>query len=69
MQDNLPNPSLITEPAKTADMISISSKGICGEDGFGGQRLKKAIIPAGKAGGHQVKKSRYALDMESFLAR
>jgi hypothetical protein len=27
----LPNPSLITKPAKTAEMISISSKGICGE--------------------------------------
>jgi hypothetical protein len=30
--DLLPNPSLITEPAKMADMISISSKGICEED-------------------------------------
>jgi len=26
----LPNPSLINEPAKRVDMISIPSKGICG---------------------------------------
>jgi hypothetical protein len=32
MRDSLPKPSLIIEPAKTADMISISSKGLCGED-------------------------------------
>ena len=31
---NLPNLSLITELVKSADMISISSKGICGEDDF-----------------------------------
>jgi hypothetical protein len=31
----LPNPSLITEPAEIADMISISSQGLCGEDDFG----------------------------------
>jgi hypothetical protein len=30
----LPNPSLITGPAKTADMISISSMGLCGGDDF-----------------------------------
>ncbi len=30
----LPNPSLITEPAKSEDMISISSQGLCGEDVF-----------------------------------
>jgi hypothetical protein len=28
----LPNPSLITEPTKTAYMVSISSRGLCGED-------------------------------------
>ena len=32
--DILPNPSLITGPAKAADMISIYYKGICGEDDF-----------------------------------
>jgi hypothetical protein len=31
---SLPKPSLFAEPAKTAYMISISSKGICGEDDF-----------------------------------
>jgi hypothetical protein len=31
----LPNPSLITKPVKTADLISVSSRGICGEDDFG----------------------------------
>jgi hypothetical protein len=30
----LPNPSLIPGPAKTADMIFKSSRGICGEDDF-----------------------------------
>jgi hypothetical protein len=40
----LPNPSLITEPAKTADMISISSRGICGEDDFRCRREKESII-------------------------
>jgi hypothetical protein len=30
----LPNPSLITEPAKIADMISISSRGNRGEEDF-----------------------------------
>jgi hypothetical protein len=37
----LPNPSLITEPAKTADLISISSQGICGEDDSGTGERKK----------------------------
>jgi hypothetical protein len=62
----LPNPSLITEPAKTAEMICISSKGFCGEDDCGYPRLKKARLPAGKAGSHQVEKSRYVLDMGRF---
>jgi hypothetical protein len=38
---NLPNPSLINEPAKTADMISISFEDLCGEDDFRCLRLKR----------------------------
>jgi hypothetical protein len=30
----LPDPSLITEPAKVADMFCISSKGVCGGHDF-----------------------------------
>jgi hypothetical protein len=33
---NLPNPSIITEPAKIADIITLSSRRICGEDDLGG---------------------------------
>jgi hypothetical protein len=47
-------------------MISISSKGICGEDDFGCARLKEGRLSAGNAGSHQVEKSRYGLDMEGF---
>jgi hypothetical protein len=54
---NLPNSSLIPEPAKTADMISISSKGLRGEEDFRYQRLKKAMLAEGKAEAHQIKKS------------
>jgi hypothetical protein len=32
--DNLPNPSLIITQPKVADMISISSEGLCGEEDF-----------------------------------
>jgi len=38
-----------------------------GEDDFGYQRLKKARIPGGKRGNHQVKKSRYGLDAAGTL--
>jgi hypothetical protein len=31
MADNLPNPSLITGSTKSADMISIAYRGLCGE--------------------------------------
>lgn len=31
---NLPNPSIITKRGKTADMISISCAGTCGEEDF-----------------------------------
>jgi hypothetical protein len=51
----LPNTSLITYPAKTADMISISSKGLCGEDGFRRLRKKEARTQGGKKGVLQVK--------------
>jgi hypothetical protein len=35
MNDSLPGPSIIIEPAKTAEMIYISPQGFCGEDDFG----------------------------------
>ena len=54
---SLPNPSLITESPKSADMISISSMGICGEDDSRCPRLKEVRLVAGMAGGHQVEKS------------
>jgi hypothetical protein len=40
-------PSIITEQAKVAGIISISFQGICGEDDFGCQRWKKARLAAG----------------------
>jgi hypothetical protein len=52
----LPNPSLITKPAKTADMISISSKGLCGEDDFRGLRDKESIISRVKGKNYSNKK-------------
>jgi hypothetical protein len=42
---SLPDSSLITEPAKTADIISISSKGICGEEDFSCLREEEVRIP------------------------
>jgi hypothetical protein len=62
----LPNSSLFAGPEKTADMISISSKGICGEDDLGCPRLKKARLPAGIGGGLKVEKRRYSMDMGGF---
>jgi len=44
MVDYLPNLSLIISLAKTAYMISISSKGICGEDDIRVLGEKEAII-------------------------
>jgi hypothetical protein len=61
----LPDLTLITELAKTAQMISIYSMGICGEERFKVPALKEVRLWRGKAEGHQVKKSRYALDMGS----
>ena len=67
--DYLPNCSIITNRAKIADMISISSEGLCGVEDFRGPRLNGARLTVGKAGGHRVEKSRYALDMECLFAR
>jgi hypothetical protein len=66
MRGYLPNPSPITDLAKTADKISISSAGICGEDDFKCSGLNQARLPVGMRGGHTVKERRYALDMEGF---
>jgi hypothetical protein len=66
MIDNFPNPSIITEAGKTAYMFSIYSQGFCGEEDISCPRLKDARLSAGKAGGHQVEKSRYDLDTEGF---
>jgi hypothetical protein len=62
IQDSLPKPSLTPEPAKMADMISISPKGLCGGNDFRDQFLKEDRLSAGKAKGHQVEKSRYVMD-------
>jgi hypothetical protein len=51
---------------KVADMVTISWMGICGEEYFGCRCQGNARIPAGMAGGHQVERSRYGLDMEGF---
>jgi hypothetical protein len=59
----LPDLKLIAKRQKTAGMVYISSKSLCGEDDFGCPRLKKA---AGKAGSHQVENSRYALNMKAL---
>ena len=65
----LPKPSLIPESAKTADMICISSKGICGGNDFSRARLKEGRLSAGKAGIHQAEKSLYRRDMKGFWLR
>jgi hypothetical protein len=62
----LPDPCLITESAKTAGLISISSQGLCGEEDFGCVGQKKAKIPAGMAGSLQAKKDEYPVNMRSF---
>ena len=69
MQYILPSPSIITEQGKVAGIISIFSQGICGEDNFGCPRLKEGKLWAGKAGGDEVKKSRYAPDINGLLVR
>jgi hypothetical protein len=43
--DILPNPFLITEPAKTAEMIFICSQGLCGEDMSGSCEGRKPEHP------------------------
>jgi len=47
MATHLPNPSLIPETVKTADMISISSQVICGEVDFRYRREKVALTSGG----------------------
>jgi hypothetical protein len=42
VRHNLPNPSLITERTKTAEMICISYRGFRGEDDFGCLHMKEA---------------------------
>jgi hypothetical protein len=51
---NLPNPSLITEQAITAEMISISSQGLCGEDDFRCRIEKESIISGVKERNYSV---------------
>jgi hypothetical protein len=48
----LPDPSVITELAKTADKISIYFKGVCGKNDFRYPYLKEANLPAEMAGDH-----------------
>jgi hypothetical protein len=59
----LPNSAVINVAGKTAYMILISSESLCGEEDFRSPQLKKARLPAGKAGVFQAKKYRYGLDM------
>jgi hypothetical protein len=58
----LPNPPLINEPAKRVDMISIPSKGICGEDDFRYRREKKARTSGVYGRISQAKNGRYDPD-------
>jgi hypothetical protein len=67
LQGYLPNPSFINESAKMADMICISPKGLCGGNDFRYPFFKEGKLPAGKAGNHQGKKSRYAQDNKILL--
>jgi len=62
----LPDQKLIAKRQKTADMIRISYVGLYGENDFRRARLKEDRSSAGKAGGHQVKKNRYPLDIGAF---
>jgi hypothetical protein len=55
----LPDPSLITGPAKIAYMVSISAKVLCGGDDFSYQFFKEVGVSGGNAGGHWSKNSRY----------
>jgi hypothetical protein len=68
MSTSLPDSSLITEPAKTAGMIFISTRGVCGEDDFRYPSLKKIRLLGGKVGINQIEKSRSALEIGSPLA-
>jgi hypothetical protein len=61
-RDSLPKSKLIPALPKIADMVSISSKGLCGGNDFRCTHLKEGRLSSAKAWGHQVEKSRYALD-------
>jgi hypothetical protein len=50
LQYILPNFSIIPEPAKTADMVFISSQDICREEDFWRLREKEAIKSGGPVG-------------------
>jgi hypothetical protein len=50
IEDSLPNLTHITNPAKIADMIRISSHGLCGGNDFGYPCLNDGKLPAKKAG-------------------
>lgn len=69
MPSTLPESSIIVWAGKMPDMIPTSSGGLCGQDDFRWQRFKAARLPAAKPGDHQVKKTRYGLDMGSFQGR
>jgi hypothetical protein len=56
----LPDPSVITELAKTADKIFISSQGRCGGKDFRCAHLKGVRLQDGKGEGYRVERSRYA---------
>jgi hypothetical protein len=66
---SLPNFSLIIEPTKTADMIYVSSKGVCGGEGFQVRIFQRRQIVGWKNRGQRVEKGRYALDTGSLSAR
>ena len=63
---NLPNPSLITGLAKTADMICISSKVVCGGDDFRCLGEMKTRISLVKGMILRAKKGRYDPDRLNF---
>ena len=62
IQEYLPDPSHITELAKTADIISISSEGLCGEEISGAGEISKSEYSGWAKGILQGKKWRYDPD-------
>jgi hypothetical protein len=53
---NFPSAKLIKKYQRVVDMISIYSKGVCGEKDFKCPRSREDGLPAEKAGTHKVKK-------------